>query len=1546
MPLIPWDDNPGLVLPEPYQPQQQPELSALDRNNAIWRANNDLWNIGDWLTRPTFESQDGYDVWQDQTVKGTPYGMNYMDQLARSRSPAETQSIIARIDRENEDRRIEQASGWAGTALGIVAGTVSPTMFLPGGALVRGARGGMSALRSAVSVGAMAAAGVGMQEGMLQAAQETRTAEESALNIGSGALLGGLLGAGAAALLGRGERKLLERSLDEMRAPMGAADAVPPTNLGAAREDVANRLIAGGVPEEDAAARAVSLVGRVEESLTARGIEAARAPDVIEKAVTAFPGIDVERAVDDFLAAAPPMEAPAAASIGAAAADTRDLTLERFGLEKVPGFTKMSPTLRAFSSPFTAVRRAAADLAETPLQFLENRAGVATTQGPALDRLARMQVAGTRVAVSDEMDRLFSQMRFNRPVTAPNLRAFAEDVTGRAAPGAMTREQFNVEVGRALRRADQHDVPEVAQAAQFIRSRVFAPWKERAIKAGLLPEDVGVETAESYFQRVYDKGQIAARRGEFVQRVTGWLRGDQEQKAAAQDRLSGLWADKQAAEQSIRRMESQARRLDDRMQKLDAALAERSMEVGRADQRAGVLEERQALIAQEISDLEEFVTAMKGEIADPVLRDRIANLEGELKDLRRADRPVTEAQVQAADQAELRSILTGETRVAAQMLVGQRKPYKAPSFLDWMVRGGGIADDGGEVMQSLGGARRTKPGLVSAGGRSADDWGEKMVEASQGLLTERPTPNDVLDWIDQAARGEDPWWWRQTRVDETKARASAMAAAWEEALGRSGAPMPEKISDVAAMLRGDAQAAGGGITLDDLDRVLADMEAASASVPPAGRAEQVGGMLAEQRAGIQALRDMIARARADAGRADARLSREAVRGSEADLAARANRGRLGILNDRMDRLDRMQGLVETLQRDAAARVEHLRGRIETELAGWEGKSTAEVMSALRARAKAQESRAPGSPRLTGADAAVDSAVRKILASDRALPDQELAAKASEITNRILGSPDGRLPYDAPSGGPRIGAGGEGPPARGPLAARDFMIPDQMIEDFLVSDAEEVAATHLRTMVPDVLLTERYGDVEMTHVFKRIDEEANAAALAAPSDKARAQVEAQRKAAIRDVAAMRDRIRGVYGWSSDAVMQSAGRVGNAIKSFNVLTSMGGVLISSVADLAGPVFRHGFMNVMRDGWMPFFSMLTDRSEASPWKMAAQQYRAMGIATEMVLAGRMHGMAEITDLYRPRSRVERGMGWAADKLQVLNLQAPWTDWGKTTAAIVSGNEILRATKAVSEGTAKPRQIANLAAAGIDQNMATKVWSEFQAGGEVVDGVHLPNTAQWGDQAARQAFEGAVARDVDIAIVTPGAEKPLWLSNPVLSVLGQFKTFVASSTERTLIANLQRRDAESLQGAITAVALGMVGYKLYSLISGQKTSDRPQDWVKEGISRSGILGWLEEGNALAAKATRGSVDLYRAIGADKPLTRFSSRSALDQVLGPTAGKADALLRVTGSAATGEWSATDTHKVRTLMAMQNLFYIRGLFDAAEAGVNGLFNVPEQKPKR
>ena len=92
----------------------------------------------------------------------------------------------------------------------------------------------------------------------------------------------------------------------------------------------------------------------------------------------------------------------------------------------------------------------------------------------------------------------------------------------------------------------------------------------------------------------------------------------------------------------------------------------------------------------------------------------------------------------------------------------------------------------------------------------------------------------------------------------------------------------------------------------------------------------------------------------------------------------------------------------------------------------------------------------------------------------------------------------------------------------------------------------------------------------------------------------------------------------------------------------------------------------------------------------------------------------------------------------------------------------------------------------------------------------------------------------------------------------------------------------------------------------------------------------------------TRGQLDAYRLTGSSHMLSKYAGRSALDQILGPTAGKIDRLATVTGAAARMDWKASDTHALRQLFFLQNLVYLRQLFDQVEHGVNRGLGVQEK----
>ncbi|MFC3725926.1 hypothetical protein [Neoaquamicrobium sediminum] len=196
---------------------RQPEPSFSEIAGAAWRQEN---LIGSFMASPRrqvddfFRVDDEYDVYSD--IEGYE---QHADRFEEVFNPEAAQAVKAGIDMEEKDRHTLAAGGWVGIGTSIGASLIDPTILLPGGALVRAGRGGYALGRSALSVGTAAAGATAIQELGLQTTQETRTVQESALNIGGSAILGGVLGMGVAKAFNHVAWSKAGKLLDEARAP-------------------------------------------------------------------------------------------------------------------------------------------------------------------------------------------------------------------------------------------------------------------------------------------------------------------------------------------------------------------------------------------------------------------------------------------------------------------------------------------------------------------------------------------------------------------------------------------------------------------------------------------------------------------------------------------------------------------------------------------------------------------------------------------------------------------------------------------------------------------------------------------------------------------------------------------------------------------------------------------------------------------------------------------------------------------------------------------------------------------------------------------------------------------------------------------------------------------------------------------------------------------------------------------------------------------------------------------------------------------------------
>jgi hypothetical protein len=364
-------------------------------------------------------------------------------------------------------------------------------------------------------------------------------------------------------------------------------------------------------------------------------------------------------------------------------------------------------------------------------------------------------------------------------------------------------------------------------------------------------------------------------------------------------------------------------------------------------------------------------------------------------------------------------------------------------------------------------------------------------------------------------------------------------------------------------------------------------------------------------------------------------------------------------------------------------------------------------------------------------------------------------------------------------------------------------------------------------------------------------------------------------------------------------------------------------------------------MQDGFIPYIQGLSRIDAGSAAQRQAMKDLGVGVDTTMG-----HSASTFWDVMEdnlPGNRVERGLRSSAQLSMIVTGHGPWTDMNKQMAGMAASADFLRTADRIVKGKASERDIRVMAHAGIDPNMAARISSEFENGGHTVVGdSKIPNSGEWKDRGAATAFEAAIQKDADIAVITPGAEKPLFLSDPVMGLLGQFKGFSFAAQQRILISNLQEADGRTLQGFFHMLGMGMLSYAAYSAASGQHVSnplERPQDWIKEAVTRAGMLGWMSDANQMQAKFFGGKTDLWNLIGADRPSSRTAALSAPEQLLGPTYSLFSGLAHAATNASFHAWSAQDTHRIRQALFLQNLMFFRRLLDKAEDGFNEYLGV-------
>jgi hypothetical protein len=464
-------------------------------------------------------------------------------------------------------------------------------------------------------------------------------------------------------------------------------------------------------------------------------------------------------------------------------------------------------------------------------------------------------------------------------------------------------------------------------------------------------------------------------------------------------------------------------------------------------------------------------------------------------------------------------------------------------------------------------------------------------------------------------------------------------------------------------------------------------------------------------------------------------------------------------------------------------------------------------------------------------------------------------------------------------------------ARGPLKERTFNIPDELVEDFLEHDVERVGRRYARVMGADVEIANRFnGSVDLKDELARVRDDYGRLRQGITDEKQLSKLDASEKSDIRDLEWMRDLLRGTR--NEGALETSYGRMVRSVNHFNYWRSMGEVVLASVTDAVRPAMVHGLGQFLGD--IPQFA-----TNIKGVRLSVQEAQLAGNVTERALGTRLATLSEITDPYSSRSPIEAFLENMTNVSSKWNGIRLWTDWMKSTAAVMTQNRILKNIE--NFGAVKDKERAYLAYLGVDQSMAERIGAQFAEHGETIDRVRVANTESWTDPVAVRAYRAAMNKDVDSIIVQKGvSDVPLFAHTPTGRALLQFKSFALASHQRVLLRGLQEDQARFVGGMVGMTMAGMF-ITWAKAVSGNRTekleeiAKNPGWWIAEGFDRSGVMSVPMELANTFEKATGGFNPIKT------PLKAFDQGSAISQknqnrneigsLLGPTVGLAGDVL-------------------------------------------------------
>ena len=500
-------------------------------------------------------------------------------------------------------------------------------------------------------------------------------------------------------------------------------------------------------------------------------------------------------------------------------------------------------------------------------------------------------------------------------------------------------------------------------------------------------------------------------------------------------------------------------------------------------------------------------------------------------------------------------------------------------------------------------------------------------------------------------------------------------------------------------------------------------------------------------------------------------------------------------------------------------------------------------------------------------------------------------------------------------------------AHSPKVFKERQLPltdnELLAADFLHTDMLDQVKGYVNSTLRPLRMKQAAGDTEMISDLRYVEDKYEIAvkkAEDAGDAKLATSLDQERTLNIEALELARDRYydRTTMYRGRAATLANLGR---AIRNLNVMRMMGGVLTTSLGDVARLNAGRIYSSVMGGkgpGLVAAFKTVRSGS-------TKEALSAAGFAAETTIMTRLTKMVDMgVPLMTGNKFSKRLLNMTAKGAKALmkaTLLTQWTDFMKMMAAAMTQNQTVFLMRNYAKLGSKEKTI--LAEMGIDETFAKAVMTQFDQHGEMYGKYASSlNWDDWADRATAERMKDIMFRQSERILVTPReTDLPMVLADNELGrAFLQFKSFSLAAHNQTTVPLIERAQSGDLMSlyAMATMSVGAVPLEILKMYEAGREDElgdySTMDWGLAIADRSAIAPMISMGFNMI-DMTAGN-RITKEFGA-QPVSRYSDRTMMG-ALGPSFSTVGDIIRLTSGLAKDGVDNRDARAVRRLAPFQN----------------------------